>query len=69
MVCADTVDTGFERGTKHDGCEAIWQIAARRSSYKALIRRSAFYKANGKIEKVTAKVRAKDEPTFRVIKR
>ena len=47
----------------------IWQIAARRSTYKHLSKRSALYKARRKIEKAKAQVRAKVEHPFRVIKR
>jgi hypothetical protein len=47
----------------------IWQVAARRSTYKMLDKRSALYKAKRKIEKAKAQVRAKVEPPFRVIKR
>ena len=49
--------------------EVIWQVAARRSTYKMLDKRSALYKAKRKIEKAKAQVRAKVEPPFRVIKR
>lgn len=47
----------------------IWQIAARRSTYKHLSKRSVLYKARRKIEKVKAQARAKVEHPFRVIKR
>ncbi|AZE50348.1 Mobile element protein [Pseudomonas chlororaphis] len=47
----------------------IWQIAARRSTYKKLSKRSALYKARRRIEKVKAQARAKVEHPFRVIKR
>ncbi len=43
----------------------IWQIAARRSTYKKLGKRSALYKAKRKIEKAKAQVRAKVEHPFR----
>ncbi len=45
------------------------QIAARRSTYKQLSKRSPLYKAKHKIEKAKAQVRAKVEHPFRVIKR
>lgn len=45
VVCADAGYTGVEKRTKHDGREVIWQIAARRSTYKKLGKRSALYKA------------------------
>jgi len=54
---------------EHEGREVIWQIAARRSTYKKLDKRSALYKAKRKIEKAKAQVRAKVEHPFRVIKR
>ena len=69
VVCADAGYTGIEKRTEHDGREVIWQIAARRSTYKKLGKRSALYKAKRKIEKAKAQVRAKVEHPFRVIKR
>jgi IS5 family transposase len=69
VVCADAGYTGVEKRTEHDGREVIWQIAARRSTYKKLGKRSALYKAKRKIEKAKAQVRAKVEDPFRVIKR
>ncbi|AUZ58027.1 Mobile element protein [Pseudomonas sp. XWY-1] len=47
----------------------IWQVAARRSTYKHLSKRSVLYQAKRKIEKAKAQVRAKVEHPFRVIKR
>ena len=61
--------TGVEKRPEHEGREVIWQIAARRSTYKKLDKRSALYKAKRKIEKAKAQVRAKVEHPFRVIKR
>ncbi len=69
MVGADAGYTGVEKRPEHEGREAIWQIAARRSTYKKLDKRSALYKAKRKIEKAKAQVRAKVEHPFRVIKR
>ena len=69
VVCADGGYTGVEKRTEHDGREVIWQIAARRSTYKKLGKRSALYKAKRKIEKAKAQVRAKVEHPFRVVKR
>ena len=69
MVGADAGYTGVEKRTEHEGREVIWQIAARRSTYKKLDKRSALYKAKRKIEKAKAQVRAKVEHPFRVIKR
>ncbi|OKP65334.1 IS5 family transposase [Pseudomonas fluorescens] len=69
MVGADAGYTGVEKRPEHEGREVIWQIAARRSTYKKLNKRSALYKAARKIEKAKAQVRAKVEHPFRVIKR
>jgi IS5 family transposase len=69
MVGADAGYTGVEKRPEHEGREVIWQIAARRSTYKMLSKRSALYKAKRKIEKAKAQVRAKVEHPFRVIKR
>lgn len=69
VVCADAGYTGVEKRTEHDGRKVIWQIAARRSTYKKLGKRSALYKAKRKIEKAKAQVRAKVEHPFRVVKR
>ena len=69
VVCADADYTGVEKRTEHDGREVIWQIAARRSTYKKLGKRSALYKAKRKIENAKAQVRAKVEHPFRVVKR
>ncbi|HCF4082318.1 IS5 family transposase [Pseudomonas aeruginosa] len=69
MVGADAGYTGVEKRPEHDGRKVIWQIAARRSTYKKLDKRSALYKAKRRIEKAKAQVRAKVEHPFRVIKR
>jgi len=69
MVGADAGYTGVEKRPEHEGREVIWQIAARRSTYKKLSKRSALYKAKRKIEKAKAQVRAKVEHPFRVVKR
>lgn len=69
VVCADAGYTGVEKRPEHAGREVIWQVAARRSTYKKLDKRSALYKAMRKIEKAKAQVRAKVEHPFRVIKR
>ncbi|MDH1210546.1 IS5 family transposase [Pseudomonas chengduensis] len=69
VVCADAGYTGVEKRPEHHGRGVIWQIAARRSTYKKLNKRSALYKARRKIEKAKAQVRAKVEHPFRVIKR
>jgi IS5 family transposase len=69
MVGADAGYTGVEKRPEHEGRQVIWQVAARRSTYKKLDKRSALYKAKRKIEKAKAQVRAKVEHPFRVIKR
>ena len=69
VVCADAGYTGVEKRSEHADREVIWQVAARRSTYKMLDKRSALYKAKRKIEKAKAQVRAKVEHPFRVIKR
>ncbi|GHK91156.1 IS5 family transposase [Escherichia coli] len=61
--------TPASKSAEHADREVIWQVAARRSTYKMLDKRSALYKAKRKIEKAKAQVRAKVEPPFRVIKR
>ncbi|QLF94212.1 IS5 family transposase [Pseudomonas sp. ABC1] len=69
VVCADAGYTGVEKPSEHADRKVIWQVAARRSTYKKLNKRSALYKAKRKIEKAKAQVRAKVEHPFRVIKR
>jgi IS5 family transposase len=69
MVSGDAGYTGVEKRAEHAGRQVVWQIAARRSTYKQLSKRSALYKAKRKIEKAKAQVRAKVEHPFRVIKR
>ena len=69
MVGADAGYTCVEKRPEHEGRQVIWQVAARRSTYKKLDKRSALYKAKRKIEKAKAQVRAKVEHPFRVIKR
>ncbi len=68
-VCADAGYTGVEKRPEQTGREVIWQLAARRSTYKKLSKRSVLYKDRRKIEKAKAQVRAKVEPPFWVIKR
>ena len=69
MVSGDAGYTGVEKRAEHADRQVIWQIAARRSTYKRLDKRSALYNAKRKIEKAKARVRAKVEHPFRVIKR
>ena len=69
VVCTDAGYTGVEKRPEHVDRKVIWQVAARRSTYKKLDKRSALYKAKRTIEKAKAQVRAKVEHPFRVIKR
>ena len=69
VVCADAGYTGVEKRAEHEGRDVIWQVAARRSTYKKLDKRSVLCKAKRKIEKAKAQIRAKVEHPFRVIKR
>ena len=69
MVGADAGYTGIEKRPEHEGRQVVWQVAARRSTYKKLDKDSALYKATRKIEKAKAQIRSKVEHPFRVIKR
>ena len=69
VVCADAGYTGVEKRHEYDGREVIWQIAARRRTYKKHGKRSLLYRMKRKIEKTKAQVCAKVEHPFRVIKR
>ncbi|WP_258910149.1 IS5 family transposase [Pseudomonas putida] len=69
VVCADAGYTGVGKRPEHEGRQVIWQVAARRSTYKKHGKRSALYGALRKIEKAKAQIRAKVEHPFRVIKR
>jgi IS5 family transposase len=51
VVCADAGYTGVEKREEHAGRKVIWQVAARRSTYKKHGKRSVLYKAIRKIEK------------------
>ena len=68
-VYADAGYTGVEKREEHENREVVWQIAARRSTYSKLSKRSVLYKAKRKIEYLKAQTRAKVEHPFRVIKR
>jgi len=61
--------TGVKKRPEHKGRPVIWQIAARRSTYKHMSKRSVLYKARCRIKRVKAQTRAKVEHPFRVIKR
>lgn len=69
VVCADAGYTGVEKHEEHTGRQVIWQVAARRSTYKKHGKGSALYKAMRRIEKAKSQVRAKVEHPFRVITR
>jgi len=49
-VYADAGYTGIEKREEHECREVIWQIAARRSTYSKLNKRSVLYKVKRKIE-------------------
>ena len=68
-VFADAGYTGVEKRAEHENRDVIWQIAARRSTYSKVGKRSVLYKAKRKIEYCKAQTRAKVEHPFRVIKR
>lgn len=69
MVCTDAGYTGIEKREEHAERQVIWQVAARRNTYKKHDKRSVLYKVIRKVEKAKAQVRAKVEHPFRVIKR
>ncbi|UTW05908.1 IS5 family transposase [Pseudomonas benzenivorans] len=69
VVCADTGYIGIEKRPEHGGRKAIWQMAARRCTYKKLAKNSALYVARHKIEKAKALVRVQAEPPLLVIRR
>lgn len=68
-VYADAGYTGVEKRDEHADRQVIWQIAARRSSYSTLNKRSPIYQAMRRIERVKAQTRSKVEHPFRVVKR
>ena len=68
-VYADAEYIGVEKREEHEGRKVVWQIAARRSTYSRLNKRSLLYKAKRKIEYCKAQTRAKVGHPFRVIKR
>nr|AAN62253.1 hypothetical protein [Pseudomonas aeruginosa] len=51
VACPDARYTGTEKRPEHESREVIWLIAARRSTYKQLNKRSALDKVKRKIEK------------------
>ncbi|GAB3383631.1 IS5-like element ISPsy2 family transposase [Azotobacter armeniacus] len=69
LVGADAAYVGVEKRPEHAGRKVVWQIAARRSSYRKHGKGSVLYRVKRRIEKAKAQVRAKVEHPFRVIKR
>ena len=63
-VYADAGHTGVEKREEHENREVVWQIAARRSTYSRLNKRSMLYKAKHKIEYCKAQTRAKSSIRF-----
>jgi IS5 family transposase len=51
VVCADAGYTGVEKRPEHEGRQVIWQIAARRSTYQKLGKRSVLYKSSARSKK------------------
>ncbi len=58
-VYADAGYTSVKKPEEHESREVIWQIAAWRSTYSRLNKRSVLYKAKRKIEYCKAQTRAK----------
>lgn len=59
IVCAGAGYTGIEKRAEHKDREVIWSIAARRSTYKLLSKRSLLGRVTRQIEKAKAQTRAK----------
>lgn len=68
-VYADAGYTEVEKRDEHADRPVIWQVAARRSTYSKLSKRSLIHKGKRRIERAKAQTRAKVEHPFRVIKR
>ena len=68
-VSADAGYTGVEKRAEHVDRKVIWQIAARRGCYKKHQKNSFLYQTLRLIEHAKARIRAKVEHPFRVIKR
>ena len=66
---SSTKNKDGKRDIRFEGGQVIWQIAARRSTYKLPGKRSLLYRMKRKIERAKAQARAKVEHPFRVIKR
>jgi len=61
---SDAGYTGVEKPEERENREVIWQIAARRSTYSKLNKRSLLYKAKRKIEYCKAQTPAKVEHPY-----
>ncbi len=68
-VSADAGYTGVEKRAEHVDRKVIWRIAARRGCYKKHQKDSLLYQTLRLIEHAKARIRAKVEHPFRVIKR
>lgn len=69
VASADAGNTGVEKRPEHGGRPVIWQLAARRSTYKLEQMKCSLQKAKRQIGKAKAQTRAGVEHPFRVIKR
>ena len=68
VVCADAGYTGVEKRAEHDGREVIWQVAARRSTYKSWQEQRAVQSQTQDRESQGSGTGQVEHP-FRVIKR
>lgn len=68
-VYADAGYTGVEKRDEHVDRPVIWQIAARRSTYSTLSKRSLIYHGKRRIERAKAQTRHRVEHPFRVVRR
>lgn len=66
--CGSIAYTSVEKCSEHKGHQAVWQVAALRTTYRKYGKRRALYKTIRKIQKAKAQVRAKVEHLFGVIK-
>ncbi|MFD2406905.1 IS5 family transposase [Azorhizophilus paspali] len=69
LVSLDAAYIGVEKRPEPAGRNVVWQIAARRGTYRKPGKRSLLYRVKRRIEKVKAQIRARVEHPFRVIKR
>ena len=66
-ISADAGYTGVEKRAEHADRKVIWQIAARRGSYKKHRENSFLYQTLRQIERAKARIRAKVEHPFHVV--